>query len=153
MTSITKGYLTVGNTVWIYPISDIEKALITTQISYKRIGSYILCDSLSDIEIIFLDIINQSISSQPDGNPGYSCGVGTMLEDLRKDFEIKLSTGEVVVRMRLVRQVSPQTTPPVSVPGNSLDNTIGYIVTFCSYGVNANIDSGNRLDPALVVRI
>ncbi len=149
-----KGYRTIRDTVYLYPESDIQRALAITTYKYTDNGTIIMCPTITDFLGIYQDIVNQTAVSQPVGNVGFSLGVGTILEDLRKERQFCLTTGEVLVRWNLVRQISPQTTPPIATPGNSIDNTVGFVTTFCSYGpYPLPIAVRNTLDPVLVVRI
>lgn len=149
----TKGFRTIGDTVWLYPEFDIKNALRTTSFSYTDNGQTIATPTLADFYGLYQDIFNQTTISQSFGNPGFSLGVGTILEDLGKERQFTLSTGEVLVKWRLVRQISPQTTPPIASTGNSPVDTIGYVTVFCSFGSYPLPGPINFLDPVLVVRL
>lgn len=153
MLSRTKGFRTIGNTVWLYPESDIQTTLATTTYSSTDDGTNIVTPTLADFYGVYQNIFAQTVISQPNGNTGFSLGVGTILEDLGKDRQFVLESGKVLVKWRLVRQISPQTTPPIAVPGNSPADSIGYITVFCSFGPYPLPEPINFLDPVLVVRI
>jgi hypothetical protein len=146
----TRGYRTVGNTVYLYPEADIQRALASTSVPFSDDGVNITVANLTDLTTLYSNIFAQTIISQPVGNTGFSCGVGTLLEDLGKDRQFLFSDGQVVIKWRLVRQLSPQTNPPVAIPGDSPVNTIGYVTTFCALGPPP---LGQVFDPAYVVRM
>lgn len=144
-------WLTVVNTVYLYPKSDVEKGLATTQYAYKYDGNNILCPDMANLKGVYNDIVLQTLNSQPVGNAGYSLGVGTMLQDYGEELNFMLSSGKIVVQWRLAKQLTPQLPENViPVPGNSPPNTVGYTTVFCSYGKNA---PGEGLDPAFIVRV
>lgn len=147
-------FITVSNTSWLYPTADINTALAKTTRSYKYDGNCIICPNLATLIGVYTDIYNQTVISQPTGNVGFSLGVGTLLEDMGKEIHFKLSTGELVLTWRLVKQLTPQS--PATVipsPGNSPNLTVGYITTFVSYGNGANGGYANDLDDVQVLRL
>jgi hypothetical protein len=127
-------FSTIINTVWIYPPSDVDIALSNTTYSYTFDGTILRVPDTAALIGVYTDIVNQTLTSQPIGNAGFSLGVGTLLEDLGKDLHMVLPNGSVVYTWRLVRQISPQEVPYVSVPGNSPRNTIGYLPVYTAYG-------------------
>jgi hypothetical protein len=146
-------FISVVNTAWLYPEADITAALATTTYKYTYDGSLITCPTLSDIIGVYTDIYNKTTISQPVGNVGYSIGVGTLLEDMGREIRFCLTGGQVILIWRLVKQLTPQK-PLLIIPdgGNSPNNTIGYITTFCSYGSGANGGYSVGLDDVMVVR-
>ena len=102
---------------------------------------------------VYTAIFAQTAISQPIGNDGFTVGVGTFLADLGSELRFALEGGAVVILWRLVKQLSPQTTPPIATPGNSPDGTIGYVTTFVSLGNGAGGGYAAGLDDALVVRV
>jgi hypothetical protein len=146
-------FVTVVNTAWLYPQADITATLATTAYKYTYDGSLITCPTLSDIIGVYSDIYNKTTISQPIGNVGYSIGVGTLLEDMGNEIRFCLTGGQVVLIWSLVKQLTPQK-PLLIIPdgGNSPNNTIGYITTFCSYGSGANGGYSVGLDDVMVVR-
>jgi hypothetical protein len=147
MNARSKYLRTFGDTAWIYPIADIDYALSTTTHPYTRTGNNIVCSNFANFAAVYTDIFTRTTVTQPVGNVGYSLGVGTMLEDLGKDIEFKLTGGQVLLRWRLVRQLTPQVLGAIPVPGNSPAGTVGYITAFTSYPPSPGI-----LDTVLVVR-
>jgi hypothetical protein len=130
-------YVTVIDTTWLYPEINITRALATTTYKYTYDGDFITCPDIASIAGVYDAIWNSTAVSQPVGtNPGYSLGVGTLLEDYGKELRFRLTSGQVIIVWRLVKQLTPQEPATViPVPGNSTPNgTIGYITTFISYG-------------------
>ncbi len=131
----SKYFQTVINTTWLYPMTDIQAAFATTSVDYKFDGTNIICNTFADIQQLYEDFVNQTSNSQPVGNTGFSLGVGTMLEDFGKDIYFKLSNGMTVIHWRLVKQLTPQAPATViPTPGNSPNETIGYITIWTSFG-------------------
>ena len=128
-------YLTVIDTVWLYPEINITRALATTTFKHTYDGDFITCPDIQNIAAVYSTIFDSTAVSQPVGNNGYSLGVGTLLEDQGKELRFRLTSGQVIIVWRLVKQLTPQS--PASVipnPGNSPNGTIGYVPTFLSYG-------------------
>ncbi len=96
------------------------------------------------------DIFDQTAISQPNFNAGYSLGVGTLLQDYNQEIDWKLPSGELVFKWRLVKQLTPQApATQIPVPGNSLPDTIGYVVVLATYPTNYNA----TLDNVVSVRL
>ena len=150
ISSRSKYFRTVFDTVWLYPTADIQRGLAATTYKYTFNGDVITCPDITNLIGVYNDIYAQTANSQPVGNVGFSLGVGTFLADLGSEIRFALEGGAVVILWRLSKQISPQTTPPIAVPGNSPNGTIGYVTTFVSMGNSAAITAG--LDPAYVVR-
>ena len=147
-------FITVSNTSWIYPTADIKAGLATTTYKYKYDGNFITCPNMTSLIGVYNDIFIKTTVSQPTGNAGFSLGVGTLLEDMGKEIHFKLSTGELVLTWRLVKQLTPQLPATViPVPGNSPNLTVGYITTFVSYGSGTNGGYANNLDDVQVLRL
>lgn len=147
-------FITVSGTAWLYPETDLKAALAITTHPYIFDGDFITCPMLNDLIGVYTDIYNKSAVSQPIGNQGYTLGPGTLLEDKGSELRFRLSGGEVVVVWRLVKQLTPQLPSYVIPgPGNSPNNTIGYVTTFCSYGSGTNGGFSVGLDDAMVLRV
>ena len=147
-------FITVANTSWIYPTADIKAGLAATTYKYTYDGNFIICPNMTSLIGVYNDIYNQTTVSQPSGNVGFSLGAGTLLEDMGKEIHFKLSTGELVLTWRLVKQLTPQQPATViPVPGNSPNLTVGYITTFVSYGSGTNGGYANNLDDVQVLRL
>lgn len=139
-----------GSTTYLYPQVDIDRALHSTQYKYTTDGTNIICPTQSDLLGVYNDIYTQTTLSQPDGNVGYSCNNGTLLEDMGKDLQFLLNSA-IIIKWRLTKQITPQNILPT--PGNSPNGTIGYVTVFSSYGIRAWLDTGNILDVPSVIRI
>jgi hypothetical protein len=159
MTSRTGYYMcrVRGSTVYLYPKEEIDQALSVTPFPYTFDGTNIVCPTINDLKEIYYAIWFRTKLASPDpNNPdagGYTCNNGTLLQDMGEDMQFMLPDGEVVIKWRLVKQISPQTTPPVSTPGLSPVGTVGFVTTFCVYGANTSADSGGVLDPPSVIRL
>lgn len=138
---------TVINTIWLYPISDVNSALEDIRISdpsMVEVGNKIIfADSDKLYDFFDATFIKTSISA--DDENGYSLGVGTKLQDLGNTIHLELSNGLRMATWRLVKQITPQS--EVAVGGNSPDGTIGYVVIYCDWDENGSQDPTN-LNPA-----
>ena len=147
-------FRTVLDTVWLYPEVDVQAGLAATTHPYTYDGDFITCPTLNDIIGVYADIYYKTTISQPVGNIGYALGVGTLLEDQGRELRFRLSSGEVVVVWRQVKQLTPQLPSHViNNPGNSPNNTIGYVTTFCSYDSGNNVAFNAGLDNVNVIRV
>lgn len=147
-------FITILNTAWLYPKADIAAGLAATTYSYTYTGNLIICPSLTDLIGVYTDIYIQTTISQPTPNQGFSLGKGTLLDDMGEELRFVLSSGEIVIVWRLVKQLTPQ--KPLYVitdPGNSPNGTIGYVTTFCSYGSGPGGGYDVGLDNVMVVRL
>jgi hypothetical protein len=158
LVSRSKYFRTFRDTVYLYPEFSIQEALAVTQQPYTYDGTHIVCPTLANISALCYDIWYRTFLSNPLPVPpfnagGYSLGVGTMLEDLQKEIQFCLSSGEVVLKWRLVRQLTPQTNPPLSSPGSSPVGTIGYVTVFRAMGPYPVQAPYSDIDPVLVLRV
>lgn len=148
--SYAKNYRTIVNTMWLYPQTDLEKALATTTYKYTFDGTFIICPDMYNLRGLYSDIFAQTAISQPIGNTGFSLGVGTYLENFGKEIVFQVPNGTTVIKWKLVKQITPQTVDYISNPGNSPDDTVGYITVFdCAYQVGGD----PVLDPPYVVLV
>uniref|UniRef100_A0A6C0K2I0 Uncharacterized protein n=1 Tax=viral metagenome TaxID=1070528 RepID=A0A6C0K2I0_9ZZZZ len=148
-------YVTVIDTIWLYPEINITRALATTTYNYTYDGDFITCPDIANIAGVYSAIFDSTAVSQPVGNVGYSLGVGTLVEDQGKELRFRLTSGQVIIVWRLVKQLTPQTPAPgnvIPVPGNSPNGTIGYITTFLSYGRAALSPYPGTFDNANLVK-
>jgi hypothetical protein len=147
-------YVTVIDTTWLYPEINVTRALATTTYKYTYDGDFITCPDIASIAGVYEAIWNSTAVSQPINNAGYSLGVGTLLEDQGKELRFRLTSGQVIIVWRLVKQLTPQQPATViPVPGNSTPNeTIGYITTFISYGRAALSPYPGTFDDANLVK-
>ncbi len=146
-----------GSTTYLYTKEAIEQALALTPFPHTFDGTNIVCPTMTDLIEVYYAIWYRTKLANPDpNNPdggGYSCNAGTLLQDMGENMQFMLPNGEVVVKWRLVKQLSPQTNPPVSSPGLSPVGTVGFVTTFCGYGASAAGDTGYVLDPPSVIRM
>ena len=141
-------FLSVNNTSWIYPLSDLRAALAATSIPYTFDDTILKTESLADLVTLYGQVFNQTAISQPVGNTGFSLGAGTQLDDLGKEIVWQIPGGLNVIRWRLMRQLTPQLPATViPTPGNSPVGTIGYGTVWVAY---SNYPS---LDEAMFVRV
>jgi hypothetical protein len=138
-------FLTITNTNWLYPPSDLETALSLTTIPYTGIGDSLYFSSITDMGNFYDEVFQQTAISQPVGNQGYSLGVGTELQNLVTPLFWKLlDTDEVIVMWILTQQLTEQSTLPS--PGDSPNGTIGYLTRYENWPVN---DRPQFYDPVL----
>ena len=139
---------TVINTIWLYPISDVNSALEDIRISDTSMvetGNKIIFTDSDKLYDFFAATFVKTATSAGGNDDGYSLGVGTKLQDLGNTIHLELSSGLRMATWRLVRQVTPQS--EVAVGGNSPDDTIGYVVIYCDWDENGSQDPTN-LNPA-----
>ena len=146
-------FITILNTAWLYPEADVKAGLALTSYSYDYTGDAIICPTLADLIGVYTAIYDKTVISQPIGNVGFSIGVRTLLEDMGHELRFCLTGGEVVIVWRLVKQLTLQSTEVIPSPGNSPNETVGYITTFCSYGNGTNGGYSVGLDDVQVVRL
>ena len=146
-------YVTVIDTTWLYPEINVTRALATTTFRHTYDGDFITCPDIASIAGIYDAIFNSTAVSQPIDNAGYSLGVGTLVEDQGKELRFRLTSGQVIIVWRLVKQLTPQKPETVIPnPGNSTPNgTIGYITTFISYGRAALSPNPSTFDDVNIV--
>jgi hypothetical protein len=139
--TVKKFFITITNTMWLYPIADTEYALTGTTYSYTRNGNEIICQDEETLIQIYLEIFNRTAVTQPLGtNIGYSLGVGTILRDLKQELYFKIND-QLMVTWRLVEQITSQEDIPVG--GDSPDGTIGYVTVLENWAdplPNSNLD-------------
>ena len=123
--------MTVKDTVWLYPMSDIMRALDSTTFTHTFDGTNMVCPDLSTMRSLYAEIFTATTISQPTGNIGFSLGPGTLLDEYNDTIYWKLSSGHTVITWKLVKQITPQSQLPS--PGSSPVNTVGYITTYTSF--------------------
>jgi hypothetical protein len=134
-------YRTTVNTTWLYPDINIKAALATTTYKYTFDGTFITCPDMANLQGVYNDIFINTAISQPLGNDGYSLGVGTFCQDFGKTIYWQLSNGITIIKWQLVKQITPQSMAYIPSPGNSVDNTVGYITTYNIVGWNNILDA------------
>ncbi len=143
-------YKTIIDTIWLYPIDNINPIIE----QYKGLSPSIIVDnnklSFGDISSLysFYDAVyTDTTISQPIGNVGYSLGVGTILLDLNQTLFLNLDDGKTIIKWQLVKQLTSQSDLPAG--GNSPDNTIGYIVSYCDWDEDGEQDPLNLMPSSL----
>jgi len=149
--SRSSSMITFGDTMWMYPPADVEYGLAHTTFSYRRVGNTLIFPDMNNLSAVYTDIYTRTVETQPIGNAGYTLGEGTSLLDMGKEIHFELPDGNLVITWRLMRQMTPQL--PATVipnPGNSPNDTIGYVTTFTSYAYT-NVPPG-AFDTVRVLR-
>jgi hypothetical protein len=146
-------FITILDTAWLYPPIYVKSGLASTTFKYVYNGDLIICPTLTDLIGVYTDIFNKTAIVQPSGNPGFSLGAGTLLEDMGDEIRFCLTGGQVVIVWRLVKQLTLQSVSVIPVAGNSPNETIGDVTTFCSYGNGTGGGYVSGLDDVQVVRL
>ena len=123
----SKSFVTVTNTVWLYPIADTEYALAGTTYSYTINGNTLTFANQNSLIAVYTEIFNRTAVTQPIGNVGYTLGVGTKLKDIGEELNFKINN-TLMVTWRLVKQITNQRDLPAG--GDSPNGTIGYVTIF-----------------------
>jgi len=150
----SSNYITTGNTAWLYPEADVVFALGTTAYKYVYDGDFITCPTMADLIGVYTDIYGRTTITQPIGNEGFTLGVGTLLEDMGKELRFRLEDGLVVIVWRLVKQLTPPR--PIFVipnPGNSPNETVGFVTSFCSFGSGPGGGYDVGMDDVMILRV
>jgi hypothetical protein len=141
---------TIIGTTWLYPMVDIRDAMASTGVEFVFDGNNFVCPDYTNLNQLLYDIWYKTYQKINDGGAGgYSLGPGTLLRDLGKEITFQYPDGKVVVRWRLVQQITPQSSLPPADVGLSYDGTIGYITVFQAFGISPP----GSVDPAYVVRV
>jgi len=148
----TISYISIIDTIWLYPESDLGWVLTNTTIPYTRSGSSIYFNTLDNLTSFYEEVFYKTAISQPVGtNVGYSLGVGTLTRAYGdKRLYLKLNSGQIVVVWTLMTQITRQADLPVG--GDSPDGTIGWGLIYSDWDLNGvldpyNYDPGGYLDP------
>lgn len=154
-------YKVAVDTLWIYPQADIDYVESTAvhlggglyqapSFAYVKSGntydfrptgpspSVAATQSLTNFyEAIYF----QTAVSQPNGNQGFSLGVGTVLEANRRDRIVFMFNGMKVVEFALMKQITSQSSLPSG--GNSPDGTVGWGSIYCDWNLDGAQDATN----------
>ena len=149
-------WITVTDTAYLYPIQDIETVVAATGIEFERTGNRFVFQSLEDLVSFYYAVYQQTALSQPDGNTGYTMGVGTRLTGSSDEIYLDLANGVRVIVWQLMTMVTPQW--ELEVGGSAPDGAHGYGAVYCDLdadGVPGTIDEpGNEyIDPLRFVRV
>ena len=135
-------YISILNTIWLYPQADLQWTLDNTQISYTQSGSSIYFENVDDLVAFYIEVYNRTADSQPNGNEGYSLGVGTRtIAYGDQKLYLKLNSGETVVVWTLMTQITNQS--ELLVGGSSPNGTVGWGIIYSDWylnGVNDPVD-------------
>ena len=141
-----KKWISYINTIWLYPMVDIQSTINSTSIVFTQSGSDYIFSTLQDLADFYDEVYSATAISQPIGNVGYSLGVGTVCESLRDQIFLKLSNGHIVVKWQLMKQITNQSDLPSG--GDSPIGTIGYGLTYCDWNLD-NVQDDPALNPPI----
>ena len=146
-TRSTVSYISILDTIWLYPESDLGWVLTNTAIPYTRSGSSIYFNTLANLVSFYDEVFNKTAISQPVGNTGYSLGVGTVTRAYGDNrLYLKLNSGQTVVVWTLMTQITRQADLPVG--GNSPDGTVGWGLIYSDWDLNGILDPYNYTPPS-----
>ena len=141
-TSSDISYISILNTIWLYPQADLQWTLDNTEISYTQSGSSIYFNNVDDLVAFYIEVYNRTAVTQPNGNEGYSLGVGTRtIAYGDQKLYLKLNSGETVVVWTLMTQITNQS--DILVGGSSPNGTVGWGIIYSDWylnGVNDPVD-------------
>ena len=115
---------TITNTNWIYPLGDLQYVIDNTLIPLTATADTLYFNSYADMADFYDQVWERTAIAQPNGNQGYSLGVGTILLDLQDQLYFNIGNN-LVVMWRLVKQLTDQSTLPSG--GDSPNGTTGYL--------------------------
>lgn len=144
--TVLNKYIVIINTSWIYPIADVESVIAQTSNIHSINGSDLIFSNIEDLVNFYDEVYTETAASQPSGNPGYSIGVGTILQEKRKSITLKLVTGETIVRWKLMEQLTNQSDLPQG--GSSPNGTIGYGSIYNDYDIDGVQDPTDASPPS-----
>jgi hypothetical protein len=143
----TISYISIIDTIWLYPESDLGWVLTNTAIPYTRSGSSIYFNTLANLISFYDEVFNKTAISQPVGNVGYSLGVGTVTRAYGDNrLYLKLNSGQTVVVWTLMTQITRQVDLPVG--GNSPYGTVGWGLIYSDWDLNGVLDPYNYTPPS-----
>ena len=146
----TENYISQTDTIWLYPESDLaayESTFIysggvyqtapgvSPSIQFTKVRNAYSFPDVNQLANFFANVYLQTETSQPLGNKGFSCGVGTRTtsaSNLR--LILKLDSGIKVVEWALMTQINSQSELPVG--GNSPLGTIGWGNIYCDWNLD-----------------
>ena len=143
-------WISVTNTAYLYPKSDLREALAVTNQPYTKDGNRYVFASLVELDLFYYDVWYRTSLSQPVNNLGYSLAVGTELEGSFDEIHLDLENGTRIITLQLMRQITSQSELPNG--GDSPDGTVGYGAVYSDVngdgvpGTISELGAGN-LDP------
>jgi hypothetical protein len=142
--SYVSGWKTVIDTIWLYPVADMNSVLRDFRESSPSIveeDKRVVFEDIDHLYDFYNEVSESTSVAQPVGNVGYSLGVGTRLRDLGITVHLELASGLRVATWRLVEQLTSQSDLPVG--GNSPDGTIGFVLIYCDWNQDGVQDALN----------
>lgn len=156
-------YISQTDTIWLYPQADLDAHIATyivsgntytsapglsPSVTFTRNGNVFSFPSLIEIVVFFGGVYTVTETSQPFGNLGFSCGVGTRTRAKKQDrLILKLNSGIKVVEWALMEQLTSQSSLPVG--GNSPDGTVGWANIYCDWDLDGIQDPNSSAAAAL----
>ena len=156
-------YISQTDTIWLYPQADLDTHIATyivsgntytsapglsPSVTFTRNGNVFSFPSLIEIVVFFGGVYTVTETSQPVGNLGFSCGVGTRTRAKKQDrLILKLDSGIKVVEWALMEQLTSQSSLPVG--GNSPDGTVGWANIYCDWDLDGIQDPNSSAAAAL----
>jgi len=134
-------WITHTDTMWLYPVYDVNLAIEAEGIQPKDKGRRMVFQDMASLYEFYGQVFMRTAVSQPVGNVGYSMGVGTRLKDLGVTVTWHLVSGLKVVTWRLVEQLTGQEDLPSG--GDSPLGTIGFVTIYADW----NNDGSNDTSP------
>lgn len=143
--SYIRNWKTIIDTIWIYPVADLEWVKQNGSVSFTQSGNDLIFATLTDLTDFYDAVYSRTSITQPVGNVGYSLGVGTILRGSKNRINLRLATGQLVVTWELMTQITSQADLPVG--GDSPDGTIGYGSIYSDYNLDGVQDPTNTVPP------
>jgi hypothetical protein len=160
---IYEEYISEINTIWLYPQADLDAHISTyivsgntyqtspglsPSVTFTRNGNIFSFATVAEIVTFFDGVYLVTEVSQPVGNQGFSCGVGTRTRSRRQDkLILQLNSGLKIVEWALMTQLTSQSSLPVG--GNSPDGTVGWSNIYCDWDANGVQDPDSSAALAL----
>ena len=156
-------YISQTNTMWLYPQADLDTHIATyivsgntyqsapglsPSVTFTRNGNVFSFATVAEIVTFFGEVYLVTEVSQPVGNLGFSCGVGTRTRARRQDrLILQLNSGIKIVEWALMTQLTSQSSLPAG--GNSPDGTVGWSNIYCDWDANGVQDPNSSAAAAL----
>ena len=156
-------YISQTDTVWLYPQADLDTHIATyivsgntyqsapglsPSVTFTRNGNVFSFATVAEIVTFFGGVYLVTEVSQPVGNLGFSCGVGTRTRARRQDrLILQLNSGIKIVEWALMTQLTSQSSLPAG--GNSPDGTVGWSNIYCDWDANGVQDPNSSAAAAL----
>jgi len=160
---IYEEYISEINTIWLYPQADLDAHISTyivsgntyqtapglsPSVTFTRNGNVFSFATVAEISTFFGGVYLVTEVSQPVGNLGFSCGVGTRTRSRRQDkLILQLNSGVKIVEWALMTQLTSQSSLPSG--GNSPDGTVGWSNIYCDWDANGVQDPDDSAALAL----